>query len=131
MGTSFFSNIRWIRINLGYKELVQAFNQTDYVMVKMKNVSISPSDFTFNILVPEKNPMGSSAYNKTGSTVFVPAQDGRNFYTRSHLSALHNCALLFSTNYQCIFIFKNSYHNLVIALCRAPVFFQKYCTGIY
>ena len=36
----------------------------------------------------------------------VPAQDVHFFYTRSHLSALQNCALLFSTNFQFIFIFK-------------------------
>ena len=36
----------------------------------------------------------------------VPPQDGPFFYTRSHLSALQNCALLFSTNFQFIFIFK-------------------------
>ena len=36
----------------------------------------------------------------------VPAQDGPFFYTRSHLSALQKCALLFSTNFQLIFIFK-------------------------
>ena len=29
----------------------------------------------------------------------VPAQDGPFFYTRSHFSALHNCAVLFSTNF--------------------------------
>ena len=38
----------------------------------------------------------------------VPAQDGHFFYTRSRLSALKNCALLFSTNFQFIFIFKES-----------------------
>ena len=26
---------------------------------------------------------------------------------------------------------KNALHNLVIELCSAPFFFQKYCTGIY
>ena len=36
----------------------------------------------------------------------VPAQDIHFFYMRSHLSALPNCALLFSTNFQFIFIFK-------------------------
>ena len=36
----------------------------------------------------------------------VPAQDGPLSYTRSHLSALQNCALFFSTNFQFIFIFK-------------------------
>ena len=36
----------------------------------------------------------------------VPAQDVHFFYTRSHLSALQKCALLFSTNFQFNFIFK-------------------------
>ena len=36
----------------------------------------------------------------------VPAQDGPFFYTRFHLSALPNCAVLFPTNFQIIFIFK-------------------------
>ena len=34
----------------------------------------------------------------------VPAQDVHFFYTRSHLSALQNCELLFSINFQFIFI---------------------------
>ena len=38
----------------------------------------------------------------------VPAQDGPFFYTCSHLIAFQNCALLFSTNFQFIFILKNS-----------------------
>ena len=36
----------------------------------------------------------------------VPDQDVHFFYTRSHLSALQNCALIFSTNLQFIFTFK-------------------------
>ena len=36
----------------------------------------------------------------------VPGQDVHFFYTRSHFSALQNCAVLFSTNFQFIFIFK-------------------------
>ena len=36
----------------------------------------------------------------------VPAQDVHFFYTRSHLSAFQNCALLFLTNSQFIIIFK-------------------------
>ena len=58
----------------------------------------------------------------------VPAQDGPFFYTRSHLSELQNCALLFSTNFQFIFILKNALHNLVIELCSTPFFLQKHCT---
>ena len=36
----------------------------------------------------------------------IPAQDGPFFYTHSHLSALQNCALLFSINFQFTFILK-------------------------
>ena len=36
----------------------------------------------------------------------VPAQDGTFFCTRSHLSALQNCVVLFSTNFQILFILK-------------------------
>ena len=36
----------------------------------------------------------------------VPAQYGPFFYMRSHLSALQNCALIFSTNFHFIFTFK-------------------------
>ena len=36
-----------------------------------------------------------------------PDQDVHSFYMRSHFSALQNCALLFPTNFQFIFIFKN------------------------
>ena len=61
----------------------------------------------------------------------VSAQEGPFFYKHSHLSALQNSALLFSTNFQFIFSFKNALHNLIIELCRAPFIFQKYCTGIY
>ena len=39
-------------------------------------------------------------------TRLVPAQDVHFFYTSSHLSALKNCALNFSNNFQFIFIFK-------------------------
>ena len=38
----------------------------------------------------------------------VPSQDGPFFYSRSHLSELQNCALIFSTNFHFIFIFKNA-----------------------
>ena len=36
----------------------------------------------------------------------VPDQDVHFFYTHSHLSALHNCAIILSTNFQFIFTFK-------------------------
>ena len=36
----------------------------------------------------------------------VPAQDIHFFYARSRFSALQNCVLIFSTNFQFIFTFK-------------------------
>ena len=54
----------------------------------------------------------------------VPAQDGPFFYTRYHLSALQNCALLLSTNFQFIFIFKKCTTQFIIELCCAQ-FFSK------
>ena len=48
-------------------------------------------------LKKSRNPLGSG---------LVPAQDVHFFYTRFHFSALQNCALLFSTKFQFIFIFK-------------------------
>ena len=44
----------------------------------------------------------------------VTAQDVHFFYTRSHLSVLQNCALLFSTNFSLFLHFKDALHNLVI-----------------
>ena len=55
----------------------------------------------------------------------VPAQDVHYFYTRSHFNALQNCAVLFSTNFQIIFLFKNALHNLVIELCSALIFLKN------
>ena len=60
----------------------------------------------------------------------VSAPDIHFFYTSSHLSALQNCALLFSTNFQFILIFKNDLHNLVIELCRVLFIFQNTFTCI-
>ena len=54
----------------------------------------------------------------------VTAQDVHFLYTRSHLSALQNCALIFSTNFQFISTFKNALHNLVIELWSAQKYFK-------
>ena len=40
------------------------------------------------------------------------AQDVHFFYTRSHLSALQNCALILSTNFQFIFTFKKIHYTI-------------------
>ena len=52
----------------------------------------------------------------------VPAQDGPFFYTRSHLSALQNCALLFSTNFQFIFLFKECITQLIHWIVSCTIF---------
>ena len=65
-------------------------------------------------------------HGKFGHTLgLVPAQDVHFFYTRSHFSALQNCALIFSTNFQFIFTLKNALHNLAIELCIALKIFKK------
>ena len=55
-----------------------------------------------------------------------PDQDIHFFYTRSHLSALKKCALMFPTNFEFIFTFKDALHNLVIALRITLKVFPKY-----
>ena len=63
-------------------------NKTKLVDVKDK---ISPSQ-RFTKKMPERAAVAFLVR-------LVPAQDGPFFYTRSHLSALQNCAVLFSTNF--------------------------------
>ena len=55
----------------------------------------------------------------------VPAQDGPFFYTRSHLSALQNCALLFSTNFKFIFIFIRCITQFSHWIVSCTIFFSK------
>ena len=50
--------------------------------------------------------MGQGQEIEDDKECLVPAQDVHFFYTRSHLSALQNCSLIFSTNFQFIFILK-------------------------
>ena len=47
------------------------------------------------------------------------------FYTRSHLSALQNCALLFSTNFQFIFILKECITHFSHWIVSCPIFFKN------
>ena len=54
-----------------------------------------------------------------------PAQDVQFFYTPSHMSAIQNCALIVSTNFQFIFTIKNALHNLVIESFSAPKYFKN------
>ena len=55
----------------------------------------------------------------------VPAQDGPFFYTRSHFSALQNCAVLFSTNFYIIFILKKCITQLSHWIVSCANFFSK------
>ena len=55
----------------------------------------------------------------------VPAQDGPFFYTRSHLSALQNCALLFSANLQFIFILKKCKTQFSHWIVSCTIFFKS------
>ena len=49
----------------------------------------------------------------------VSAQDVQFFYTRSHWSALQNCALFYQPISSLFSHLKNVLHNLVIELCSA------------
>ena len=51
--------------------------------------------------------------------ILVPAQDVHFFYTRSNLSALQSCALIFSTNFSLFSHLNSERQNLFIELCRA------------
>ena len=69
------------------------------------------TDTSHTVVIPPKpapstSTLGPLLQRSTCSNRLVPAQDVHFFYTRSHLSALPNCALIFSTNSQFIFIFK-------------------------
>ena len=55
----------------------------------------------------------------------VPAQDGPFFYTRSHLSALQNCAVLLSTNFQIIVIFKECTTQFSHWIVQCAIFFKN------
>ena len=55
----------------------------------------------------------------------VPAQDVQFFYTRSHLSALQNWALLFSINFQFIFIFKTCITQFSHWIVSCSIFFKN------
>ena len=57
------------------------------------------------------------------------AQDVHLSHMRSHLSALQNCALILSTNFQFIFKFQNNaLHNLVIELWSALNLLKQFTT---
>ena len=49
---------------------------------------------------------GAERVLQTTGTKTLSTQDVHFFYTRSHLSALQSCALIFSTNFQFISTFK-------------------------
>ena len=61
----------------------------------------------------------------------VPAQDGNVFYMRSHLSALQNCAILLSTNFQFIFIFKTFTTPFIHLILSCAVFVLNMFTAVF
>ena len=87
---------------------------TMYGMCLIAQVTITAiilrGDLCVNDVITDKNVVTKIMNNSTGlqriELRLVPAQDVHFFYTRSHLSVLQNCAVLFSTNFQIIFIFK-------------------------
>ena len=61
----------------------------------------------------------------------VPAQDVHFFYTRSHLSALQNCAVLFSTNFYLFFILKECITQFSHWIVSCANFFSKIILQLY
>ena len=59
------------------------------------------------------------------SNRLFPSQDVYFFYTHSHLSALQNCALLFSTNFLFIFIFKECITQFSHWIVSCTIFFKN------
>ena len=60
-----------------------------------------------------------------GAYRLVPAQDRPFFYTRSHFSALQNCAVFFSTNFQIIFILKECITQFSHWIVSCAILFSK------
>ena len=63
---------------------------------------------------PPENYISNQNHRRLG-----PAQDVHFLYTRSHLSAIKSCALIFSTNFYLFSYLNSERHNLVIELCSA------------
>ena len=73
---------------------------------------LTPANFTWPRRWTNQSMSESALKSFHKSLWLVPAQDGPFFYTRSHLSALQNCAVLFSTNFQIIFLLEKK-HNTI------------------
>ena len=85
--------------------------QYDLAQVETPKVDSSLWVFNCQRRLPEGARINPNARHRHSSSnwaskIHVPAQDVQFFYTCSHFSALQNCALLFSINFQFIFILK-------------------------
>ena len=93
---------RWRRGGLNYVN-VSFFNSLN--LTASVTITLTTWKYSQVLTFPQKKLWSQITY---GSIYYrlVPAQDGPFSYTRSHLSALQNCALLFSINFYIIFILK-------------------------
>ena len=76
---------------------MKSFNKQNQIMFNLAKNSSSYREMN-NINNTKKESYDSSIRDDSGIYRLVPAQDFQFFYTHSHLSALQNCALIFSTN---------------------------------
>ena len=82
---------------IGRDMILPIKHRVDWELVRQQNKTQINRDNT------RENKHRVDYYYKVGDKVMltrlVPAQDVHFFYTRSHLSELQNCALMFSTNF--------------------------------
>ena len=79
------------------QQKMEGMRRWDKIIQKMINRTWLPQNYILRLY---------SLYQKLNTIRLGPAQDVPFFYTRSHLNALQNCALIFSTNFQFILTFK-------------------------
>ena len=69
-------------------------NQGDISVHMCQSAFVKHTSEIFGLGNSNRDPLATPYHSR-----LVPSQDGLFFYTRSHLSALQNCALLLSTNF--------------------------------
>ena len=92
-------------------KIITAEVHPNFILNFQKRLFLTPDDKFWRIFITH--------------ITLVPAQDVHFFYTRSHLSALQNCVLLLSTNFQFIFIFKKCITQFSPWIVLYTIFFKN------
>ena len=117
----------WILTKIAVSRLLFTIAYINNEVVHDLNETVKGEGGGKNILVSIEYHCDHMQLYKTCSSPTGPTF----FYTRSQLSALQNCALLFSTNFKFIFIYiycRTQFSHLIVS---CTTLLQKYCRGIY